>query len=305
VAWVRLALVRIALLAVSLLALALGAIPAASAAGAVEEPGGEINIEMHVGGFQVGVFGGESEGKHYAILYLSRGHQFAQYFAPAQITDSTFQSSFGSFGELDYSFAPKGSTGGECFGVTSSKAEFTGTFDFTGQRGYIHIDAPRVAGSYSVAPSPGCQLPLPPGPKPPSARAVPYQPYVGDGATLTASTLATKVKRRVRSVTVSRGKTAGTAEVSAGLAEVGPSVSVVRGVQATVPGQAFEWDFTAGTATVRPPAPFAGTATFTRLADGRKPFTGSLRARVLGGETIHFAGAGFQATLHHGTPHEE
>jgi hypothetical protein len=305
VAWVRLALVRIALLATSLLALALGAVPAASAAGAVEGPGGEINIDMRVAGFQIGVLGTESKGKQYAIMFLSRGHKFAQYFAPAQITDSTFKASFGSFGELDYSFGPKGSAGGECFGVTNSKAEFTGTFDFTGQRGYIHIDAPRVAGSYSVAPSPGCQLPLPPGPKPPSARAVPSQPYVGDGATLTASTLAMKGKRRLRTVTVSRGKAAGTAEVSVELAEIGPDVSVVCGVQATVPGQAFEWDFTAGTATVSSPAPFAGTATFTRLADGGKPFTGSLRARVLGGETIHFAGAGFQATLHHGIPHVE
>jgi hypothetical protein len=302
---VRPALVCIALLVVSLLAGGLLLVPAAPAAEGTKEPGAEINIDMHVAGFQIGVLGTESKGKQYAIMFLSRGHQFAQYFAPAQITDSTFKASFGSFGELDYSFGPKGSAGGECFGVTNSKAEFTGTFDFTGQRGYIHIDTPRVAGSYSVAPSPGCQLPLPAGPKPPSARAVPSQPYVGDGATLTASTAVTKGKRRLRTVTVSRGKAAGTAEVSVELAEIGPDVTVVRGVQAAVPGKAFEWDFAAGAATVSPSAPFAGTATFARLADGRTRFTGSLRARVLGGETVHFAGAGFQATLHHGTPHVE
>jgi hypothetical protein len=301
----RLALTCIALLATSLLALALVLVPAASAAGAVEEPGGEINIDMHVAGFHVGVFASESKGKQYAILYVTRRHQFAQYVAPARITASTFKARFGSFGELDYSFAPQGSAEVECFGVTSTKAEFSGTFNFSGQRGYIDITAPRVAGTYSVHPSPGCELPTLPGPKPPSPRVAPFQPYIGEGATLTASTLATKANRRVRSVSVSRGNTARTAEITAVLAEAEPGVSVVRGVQGTVPGRAFEWDFAAGTATVSAAPPFAGTATFTRLADGRKRFTGTLRAQVLGGETIHLAGAGFHATLHRGTPHED
>jgi hypothetical protein len=302
----RRALTRATLLAVSLLAVALVLVPVASAVGAGEEPEREIEIDMHVGGFHVGLFADEGDGKQRsAVLYLTRRHQFAEYIVPAQITDSTIKARFGSLGELDYSFVPKGSTDAECFGASGSEAEFTGTFTFTGERNYIHIDADRATGTFKLYPEPPACAPRPADPVAPAARAVPYQPYVGDGATLTASTLATKTNRRVRALTISRGQSANQANVSAVLAEADPGLSIVRGVQTRAPARAFEWDFVAGAATVRPPAPFAGTATFTRRPDGRKLFTGSLRAPILGGKTIRLAGGAFHPALHHGTPHDE
>jgi hypothetical protein len=130
--------------------------------------------------------------------------------------------------------------------------------------------------------------------------------HVGDGATLTALTpwRRTSGVRRLRYVTVSHRKTSKQATVSAYLAEVHRGLSIVRGSQVNTPARAFEWDFGAGTATLAPTAPFAGTATFTRGPDGHKRFTGSLRAPILGEpKPVDMAGAAFRATLQRGIPH--
>jgi hypothetical protein len=82
-------------------------------------------------------------------------------------------------------------------------------------------------------------------------------------------------------------------------------LSVIRGAVVQAPAKDFEWDFAAGTATVRAPAPFSGSATFTRGPDGRKRLTGSLRVPILGGSPIRLAGPAFNPTLHRGTPSDD
>jgi hypothetical protein len=303
---VRLTLVRIALLATSLLALALAAVPAASAAEVAKESQRQLSIQMRVGGFKIEIDGEEESGTQEVAMYLTRRDQFAQYVVPAEITDSTLKAKFGSLGELDYSYAPKGATATECFGQQGSEAAFTGSFTFTGENGFVHIDAPAATGFYTLEPGPPtCATPRA-DPAAPAARAVPFQPYVGDGAALSAQTLAKTVGgvRQLLALTASRQKNAKEANFYAALLQDDHGMAVLRGVQMSAPARAFEWDFAAGTATVSPPAPFAGTATFKRLADGRKLFTGSLRVPILGIGTLRMAGKGFHSTLHRGVPND-
>jgi hypothetical protein len=295
--------VRAGALLASLLALAFVLAPVAPAAAAGGKSQRHIDIQMHVGAFHIDVYGNEQNGEQSATLFVARRDQFAEYIVPAEFTDSTIKAKFGTFGELDYSFAPKGSTNAECFGAGGSEAAFTGAFTFTGENNFVHIEADQATGFYGIEPEP-------PGCKPsrddraaPAARAASEQPYGGDGATLTASTLAktTKGSRQVRALEVI-GERSGNQGIFAVLAEADHGVSIVRGVEMGAP-HVFEWDFKAGTATLTPPAPLTGTASLTKGTGGRTRWTGSLRMPILGEpKPVSMAGAAFNATLHHGTP---
>ena len=293
------ALVRAGALLASLLAVVLVLVPIASAAGA------EVEFRTHVGSFSVTALGGESKGKQSVVLIVSRHRQYAEYIVPAEITESTLKARFGSLGEIDYSFGPKTAGDPKCFGATETAAAFSGTFAFVGEGGYVHIDADRVAGTYATGLSPsGCESPTLPRRAEASARAVPGRPFVGKGATLTA-TARSKASRQARVITVARELAAKQVSITAFMEEVDPEMVILRGAQMTAPGRSFEWDFAAGTATVAPPPPFTGTASFLRRGAGRTLLTGSLRVPILGGKPVRMAGAEFHVVLHHGTQHEE
>jgi hypothetical protein len=303
-------LVRTTVAAASLLAAALLLAPAASAAGPTEAPQRNLSFQLHVGNFHIQVGGEEEKGKQDVALFISRRHQFAEYIVPAEITNSTIKAKFGSLGEIDYSYAPQGSANLECTGAAGSKVNFTGTFTFTGEHGYVHIDADAATGTYSLFPEPSTCPAAPAARRATASRAAPFQPYVGEGATLGASTFAktTNGIRSLRALTVSRAAPHKESTVSGLLAEDDhrTGMSIIRAATVTAPARAFEWDFAEGTATVAPSAPFSGTATFTRHADGRKSFTGSLRVPLLGiAKPVAMAGAAFNVTLHRGTPHED
>ena len=301
----RLTLVRAGALLASLLAIALVLVPAASAAkGGTER---ELTAQMHVGGFKIELQAQESSGDGVAVLYLSRRDQFAEYVAQAQITDSTVEAKFGSLGELDYSFAPKASGDAGCSGGEGSQVTLSGNFDFTGEHGYVHIDAAHATGIYKVMPeSPGCGAKR--ADRGAATRRAPYPRYVGDGATLSVSTKPKKLdgKERRLGIDLFRGKTSKWANVTAVVGEIGRGVTSIRGVVLAAPARAFEWDFGAYTAAVAPPAPFTGTAEVVHHPDGSSNFTGSLRVPILGEpKPVRMAGVGFRPKLIRGVPNEQ
>ena len=200
-------------------------------------------------------------------MTIYRRHHFAEYGAPAQISESTVKAKFGNLGELDYSFAPEGQKSAKCFGGAGSKASFTGTFTFTGENGFIHIDADHASGFYEVEPEPsGC----------PARRCRPTRPPHPRGPPATARRCSPEPSGRGRTGSAACGRwpwsgaTGKQATVTAAFVEVHRGLSIVRGAEVNAPAHAFEWDFGTGTATLAPPAPFAGAATFTRAADGRE-----------------------------------
>jgi hypothetical protein len=146
------ALVRAGALLASLLAVALVFVPAASAAGAVQKQR-HVDIQMRIGAFRIDLYGSEQDGKQSATLYVARRDQLAEYIAPAELTESTIKAKFGALGEIDYSFAPKNSADAKCFGVEGSEAAFTGTFTFTGENDFVHIDQGNAAASTTRIPN--------------------------------------------------------------------------------------------------------------------------------------------------------
>lgn len=301
---------RALVLAGVLLAGLLVAVPAL-AAGAGREVERELAFELEAEGFTAGVIVSNNDGDVSAAILLNRGPRIAYYTTPAQVTAERVTARFGSLGELDYRFTPKGNGRVECTGSEHGEAEFDGTFVFTGENGYVHIEASHAEGSFQIYPEPrNCPRERLARRAPPSrpSYAVPYHPFYSDkGATLNASA-GSRAKGRIRQVAAfdEGGRGPHRVAVFGTLAEEREGMTVARGVQLAAGSGAFRWNLEQGTATLRPPAPFTGSATFTRRGhDGHGTWKGSLGMPILGGEPVELAGGAFRAFIHKGVPQDE
>jgi hypothetical protein len=308
----RRALVLIAVVVASLSAAVPASAPAARAARAGREVERELAFELpSVEGIKIGVFVNNNDGDVTATLFLSKAPQIAYYSTPAKITAKRVTARFGTLGELDFRIVPKGKEGAMCFGAGKAEgyAEYEGevalegTFTFTGENEYVHIEADHAEGTAQVYPAPkGCS------PAPVARRAVPYHPgYSDEGATLRA-TAGSRPKGPIREVGVTDNGRPGRHSVYLYglLFEQQEGMDSARGVEVTMPSAAFHWNLGAGTATVRPAGPCTGSAKFTRQGNnGHGTWTGSLAMPILGGETVGLAGSEFRAYMHKGVPQDE
>ena len=124
---------------------------AAAAGGEVER---ELAFALEAEGFTVNVFVSNNDGDVDATMVLNRGPRVAYYSTPAKVTAERVTARFGSLGELDYRFAPKPNGSVDCHGAEEGEAVFEGTFAFTGENGYIHIEADHAEGSFQIYPEP-------------------------------------------------------------------------------------------------------------------------------------------------------
>lgn len=167
-------------------------------------------------------------------------------------------------------------------------------------RGYVHIEAGRAEGFYP-APKSCSQKRL-------ARRVVPYHPSYSDKRATLQARAGSFAKGRLREVMVFDKGLRGPHKVAlfATLAEKREGVTVARGVQLAAGAGAFRWNLEKGTATLRPPAPFTGSATFTRHGhDGHGTWKGSLVMPILGGESEELAGGEFRVFIHKGVPQDE
>jgi hypothetical protein len=286
------------------------AVPAL-AAGSGREVERELAFELDAEGFTIGVIVSNNDGDVSAAILLNRGPQIAYYTTPAKVTAERVTARFGSLGELDYRFTPKRNGSIDCIGAEEGEAEFDGTFVFTGENGYVHIEAGHAEGSFQIYPEPrNC-------PRKRLARraaqsrpsyAVPYHPFYSDkGATLNASA-GSRAEGRIREVAAfdEGGRGPHRVAVFGTLAEEREGMTVTRGVQLGAGAGSFRWNLERGTATLRPPPPFTGSAKFIRHGhEGHGTWKGSLAMPILGGESVELAGNEFGAFIHKGVPQDE
>jgi len=288
-----------ALVVVAVLLAVLAVVPGL-AAGAGREVERELAFGLDVEGFNVVVFVSNNDGDVNATIFLSRGPQVGYYSAPAKVTADRVTARFGRLGELDYHFAAKQGGKVDCSSSEEGDAVFEGTFEFTGENEYVHLEAAQAEGTVQIYPEPrDC-------PRGRLAGRGSYHPvYSDEGATLQAVSRSTK---RAREVLVFDDGQRGPHRVAlyATLGERREGVLVARGVQMRVGPRAFRWNLEKGTATLRPPAPFTGSASFTRHGhDGHGTWKGSLSMPILGGEPVELAGRAFRAFIHKGVPQDQ
>jgi hypothetical protein len=275
----------------------------ALAPGAGREVERDLAFALEVEGFAVLVSVSNNDGEVSAAIRIKRGPQVAYYSAPAKVTADRVTARFGSLGELDYRFAPKPNGRVECTGSERAEAVFDGTFAFTGENGYVHFEASHIEGALQIYPEPrSCTQ------KRLAGRVVPYHPHYSDeGATMEA-VAGSRAEGKIREVSAYDDGGRGSHKIFlfAILAEEREGMTVGRGVQLAAGSGAFRWNLERGTATLRPPAPFTGSATFTRRGhNGHGTWKGSLGMPILGGEPVKLAGGEFRAFIHKGVPQDE
>jgi hypothetical protein len=273
------------------------------APGAGREVERGLAFALEAEGFAVLVSVSNNDGEVSAAIRINRGPRVAYYSAPAQVTADRVTARFGSLGELDYHFAPKPNGRVECSGSERAEAVFDGTFAFTGENGYVHVEASHIEGALEIYPEPrSCTE------KRLAGRVVPYHPHYSDeGATMEA-VAGSRAKGKIREVSAYDDGGRGPHKVFlfATLAEEREGMTVGRGVQLAAGSGAFRWNLERGTATLRPPAPFTGSATYTRRGhDGHGIWKGSLSMPIFGGEEVDLAGREFRASIHKGVPQDE
>jgi hypothetical protein len=299
------AAMRRALVLAAVVLAGLAAVPAlAGAAPARKAPvEREVSLALRAEGFTIFFDTTDNDGELSAYLAIIRGRQRTSYQVPVQIGAHSVRAKFGGLGELDYRYAPSGKVPTRCEHEADGKAHFHGSFTFTGENDYVHIDADQADGIYHVYAPHGCARPRP------LRRVVPYSPsYSSEGATLEADS-GPRTRRHGLNVTVyDLGKKAGHSRgaIFGEQWEEREGMGISRATTTPLPKGVFRWSLDKGTATLKPPAPFTGSARFVgHGADGHGTWTGTLTMPVLGGERLELAGPAFHAFIHRGVPQDE
>lgn len=279
----------------------LAAVPGAAAAAVVSPEEGTITrVELDLpasNGLRVHL---ETSEKEVVTLQLLSEEQAVTYEVQGEVTEAGLKVTFGRLGTIDVRFTPtvtldstepsEGCTGAP---RTLREGVFTGTIDFSGERGYVQIEGAQATGSMSVISQWTC----------PDNEFTPFK-----GPLL--STLRPKGDDETASLhAYSRGCScffaAGLHNRSSGgksifygaTGEHREGMEIFRSTSVRAGAGAFTFDQEAGTARLRPPPPFSGHATYKRRP-GRDLWRSTIRVPLLGAAPLRTDGPRFRARLY-------
>lgn len=221
------------------------------------------------------------------LVYAQKHDAAVLYFARATVTDTSIEADLGRVGKIDVDFAPSGETrmersqcGGK--GVAVDSGRYVGTIEFQGERGYSEAHATSAQGNAQFTLSLLC----PGGPKVEGIGG--HSP----GALLTARGQTTQFHFEARKNSPTR-----VARFNATIDERRGQLRITRGVAVKAGPAAFDYDVSAGTATVSPPAPFDGEATYRRGPGKSTSWHGDLTVDFPGRPNARLATPGSHASL--------
>lgn len=223
------------------------------------------------------------------IVILQKPGASVVYLAPAEVTASSIRAQLGGLGEIDVDFQPSGrrvvarsSCEGEPVAVDSGF--YAGTVDFTGEEGYAEADATRARGAPRFALSLLCPNLVGPS---------------GTGPGLPGAELRLRSGSRDSSLVfvAHENRPGARAFFGASLSERRGDIGITRSVGVRTRSDAFEYDLSMYTATVEPPLPFAGSATFRGRAQADSRLTGTLSVDFPGHSDADIAAGALRANL--------
>jgi hypothetical protein len=244
----------------------------------------------------------ETSDDEVVTLELRRKDRLVTYEVKGEVTESGLTVAFGRLGAIDVGFTPTETLSSTepsegCAGEPRTLREgiFTGTIDFTGERGYVRIQASQAEGSMSVISQWDC----------PEGDDI--SPLAGISRVLARSSRKEKkaamlyaASRRCSCVFAAgvHHRNSGGGSIFYGVkSERREAMEIVRATGARGGAGAFVFDHTAGTATLRPPRPLSGRATFERRP-GRDLWRGTIQVPLLGADPLRPSGPGFRAALY-------
>jgi hypothetical protein len=232
------------------------------------------------------------------------GHRQSVYYAVhGKVSEQGVEARFGKLGQISVTFRPTRTVDStapppECTGDpwTTEKGVFEGTIRFSGERDYVKIDSAEAHGEQRATPQWKCPPNRHPAePPPPSVESRPRAAEEGDVATLDAKLPGTQL--RFRALAVRYPKRGDYTVFYGGEGESREGMQIWRIASCTARSSTFVFDHAQGTATVSPPWPFRGSASFRRDRGGSNAWTGSLSVPLLGAAPVALAGRRFDARL--------
>lgn len=226
-------------------------------------------------------------------ITVSRGKESVSYSAPATVTPDSVRADLGSLGRVDLDFhqsVQKRTVGLRCLHrkETYEAGTFEGIVEFDGERGFTRARATKVAGQPTLALNAGRFC----------AR---HGTGEARGANEPGARLAgiSYAHGRVLKFQVNKNRPGGVTLFSATLKERHDGIQIFRELSGVAPAGALRYGEHLRTATLSPPAPFAGSATLTRTPNSLSPhFSGDLTA-AFPGRSVRLAGPGVHVSLVH------
>jgi hypothetical protein len=277
------------------------AVPGAASADVVSpEAGTIVRVELDLqasNGLRAHL---ETSQKGVVTLALLDEDHAVTYEVPGQVTEAGLKAQFGRLGTIDVAFTPtvildstepsEGCTGAP---RTLREGVFSGTIDFTGERGYVRIEAPEVTGSMSVISQWEC----------PDNEFAPFRGGVWSALRPKGDDETASLHAYSRSCSCFFGaglhtRSSGGKSIFYGTtAEKREGMEIWRVTSVRAGAGAFDFDHEAGTATMRPPPPLTGRATYKRRP-GRDLWRSTIRVPLLGAAPLRTDGPGFRARLY-------
>jgi hypothetical protein len=246
----------------------------------------------------------ETSQKEVVTLTLTRGESSVTYEVRGEVTEAGLKVRFGRLGRIDVAFTPTVTLDStepspECAGQPRTLREgvFSGTIEFTGEGGYVRLEGPEASGSMSVISQWECpdnELPFKGG-----LPTVALRSHNFEGRSESASLHADNRRCLCFFAAGVHHRHSGGGSIFYGVkGERLEGMEITRTTAVHGGPGAFSFDHKADTATLRPPRPFTGTATYEQRSDGRKIWRSTIRVPLLGAPPLRTGGPGFRVGLY-------
>lgn len=244
----------------------------------------------------------ETSEKEVVTLQLLDEDHAVTYEVKGEVSEAGLKVRFGRLGLIDVAFTPTATLDSTepsegCTGAPRTLREgvFSGTIDFTGERNFVRIEGPQATGSMSVISQWQC----------PDNPFAPFKGPLGraprpKGDEETASLHAESRRRSCGcffAAGVHHRHSGGKSIFYGATFEHREGMQISRITSAEGRPGAFSFDQEEGIATLRPPAPFSGHATY-RRRPGRDLWRSTIRVPLLGHAPLRTDGPSFRAMLY-------
>ncbi|HEX8752030.1 MAG TPA: hypothetical protein VF731_01325 [Solirubrobacterales bacterium] len=255
---------------------------------------------------------GDPEGGRFSDVEVNidKGSVGAFYLGHGHVTPTGIHANLGGLGRISVSFRPSDKVRGvriskRCLKhrppvVKARLGIFVGTVSFHGEQGYTTVNAHRAVGGLGdplaiKGGKPACDWHASPAEKHEEEQSV--QLTADDKRSGVSFSVAPLFGTWPSQGLGHPGPTNGNDLFLVAQSEKKHGLFVLRAVGAAAPASAFSFDPVLTSAIVTPPAPFIGTGTFLRNADGSASWTGSLSVPLPGLGTVSLTGTEYRSEL--------
>lgn len=219
-------------------------------------------------------------------IFAYKKGESVSYRAPATVTEASIQADLGEVGEISVAFHRSGRAVSVPCGerpIRFDSGYYEGTIQFHGEQGYTTVEATRVPGSTDYWEAILC-----------GEFSEVFSGAGGRGGAL----LYVRNPALGQEMSVSKRRPGAAAQIVAEVSEyTGSGIAIKRYATLRMPGEGFTYDRRLRTATVRPPAPFAGSARFDLREKAGRRWSGDLTVDLPGRADVPLTGPLLRATL--------